>query len=87
MCDGDWEHTYGIKLSTIDNPGWALDIQLEDTPLASAPFQTVDIQGTSENDWFFCEKSEFVFRASGGPRNLEDVLKVFLDWAELELRK
>lgn len=21
-CNGDWEHTYGIKIETLDNPGW-----------------------------------------------------------------
>ena len=23
-CDGDWEHSSGIHLETLDNPGWAL---------------------------------------------------------------
>ena len=22
-CDGDWEHTFGITINTIDNPGWS----------------------------------------------------------------
>lgn len=21
MCDGDWEHCYGVKIETSDNPG------------------------------------------------------------------
>ncbi|MCM3133740.1 immunity 53 family protein [Paenibacillus polysaccharolyticus] len=21
-CDGEWEHVYGVKIQTIDNPGW-----------------------------------------------------------------
>lgn len=25
-CDGDWEHCYGIKIGTLDNPGWSIDI-------------------------------------------------------------
>lgn len=32
-CDGDWEHYYGIKIDTIDNPGWKVDIDLVDTYL------------------------------------------------------
>jgi hypothetical protein len=30
-CNGDWEHGRGIHLDTIDNPGWSLSINLEDT--------------------------------------------------------
>ncbi len=23
-CNGDWEHDYGVKIETCDNPGWLL---------------------------------------------------------------
>ena len=26
QCDGDWEHDLGIRIETLDNPGWAVDI-------------------------------------------------------------
>ena len=22
QCNGDWEHSFGIKIETLDNPGW-----------------------------------------------------------------
>ncbi|GHB54781.1 hypothetical protein GCM10010331_48120 [Streptomyces xanthochromogenes] len=22
QCNGDWEHEWGIKIDTLDNPGW-----------------------------------------------------------------
>ena len=25
-CDGDWEHDLGIRIETLDNPGWAMDV-------------------------------------------------------------
>ncbi|RRJ95187.1 hypothetical protein Ga0100231_013590 [Opitutaceae bacterium TAV4] len=28
QCDGDWEHSYGFKISTLDNPGVAIEIDL-----------------------------------------------------------
>ena len=28
-CDGDWEHSYGITLQTLDNPGWHLTVDLQ----------------------------------------------------------
>jgi len=33
MCNGDWEHTYGITLETVDNPGWLFTVEITDTPL------------------------------------------------------
>lgn len=29
QCNGDWEHSYGINIRTVDNPGWTLEIDLE----------------------------------------------------------
>ncbi len=23
-CNGDWEHFYGVKIETVDNPGWSV---------------------------------------------------------------
>ncbi|MFD8497860.1 Imm53 family immunity protein [Amycolatopsis sp. NPDC059657] len=31
QCDGDWEHEYGIRLGTLDNPGWWFEIDLTGT--------------------------------------------------------
>ena len=28
QCDGDWEHSYGVKIDTLDNPGWSLKVDL-----------------------------------------------------------
>ncbi|OAX48412.1 hypothetical protein gpAD87_09590 [Paenibacillus sp. AD87] len=30
-CNGDWEHSYGVKIDTVDNPGWSVEIDLTDT--------------------------------------------------------
>jgi hypothetical protein len=27
-CNSDWEHNYGIKIEILDNPGWALTIDI-----------------------------------------------------------
>ena len=32
-CDGDWEHIFGIKIGTLDNPGWHIQISIEETEL------------------------------------------------------
>lgn len=32
-CDDDWEHSYGVKIDTLDNPGWTIAIDLRETSL------------------------------------------------------
>ena len=41
QCNGDWEHQQGVRIESLDNPGWALDIDLADTTLADKPFTEV----------------------------------------------
>lgn len=50
-CNGDREHTYGISIQTIDNPGWKITINLNETDFENL---TLDFIGTdnSEDDWF-----------------------------------
>ncbi len=83
QCDGDWEHTYGIKLDTLDNPGWLLYIDLAATGLQDKPFIPVH-RGDSEEDadWFHCKVVSGKFEAAGGVPNLQDMLEAFLSWAD-----
>jgi hypothetical protein len=80
QCNGDWEHSYGIKIDTLDNPGWSVEIDLEDTDLGSKSFNTIRLNH-SDGNWIHCRVEDSVFKGRGGPRNLEDILKVFHDWA------
>jgi hypothetical protein len=81
QCNGDWEHTYGVTIENIDNPGWMLKVQLADTTLQDLPFQTLAVE-RSEADWIHCAVTDMQFRGSGGSQNLDEILGVFLDWAE-----
>jgi hypothetical protein len=78
-CDGDWEHDWGAKIGTLDNPGWMVDLNLEGTILEDRDFeaQKVDI---TENNWYSCQVRDKVFRGRGGPFNLGDILRVFVEW-------
>ncbi|MGN0920934.1 MAG: immunity 53 family protein [Cellvibrio sp.] len=82
MCNGDWEHTYGVSITNIDNPGWALTVELADTYLYGVEFQTVEIQREEDDDWVFCRVKDGEFDACGGPQNLNEMLAIFLNWAE-----
>jgi len=83
-CDGDWEHSYGVIIDTLDNPGWKLSVDLTDTLLEDVDFQPVNI-GDPENKnnfWIDCKKERNVFVGMGCVDSLEKLLSVFLDWSD-----
>ncbi|MCX4973243.1 immunity 53 family protein [Streptomyces sp. NBC_00620] len=80
QCDGDWEHEWGVRIETLDNPGWTVRIDLEETALSGRPCLSTDVQ-RSDSDWVMAKVSDDVFEASCGPLNLGEVLRLFRDWA------
>ena len=81
QCNGDWEHGNGIRIETLDNPGWLVDINLADTALEGKLFDRVQMDRT-ELDWLWAWKDENKFSVRCGPKNLEEALLLFLNWAE-----
>ena len=82
MTNGDWEHTYGIDIGNIDNPGWTFKVELVDTPLYEVAFEKFVVQREAKDNWLHCEVKDGNFKGAGGPLNLEELMVVFLDWAE-----
>ena len=82
MCNGDWEHTYGVFITNIDNPGWSLKVELKDTYLYDVQFEEFKVQRDNEDDWVHCKVEAGSFQGFGGPGNLAELLSVFLDWAD-----
>ena len=80
-CDGDWEHSYGVRIETLDNPGWTFAVNLEETALERKPFDAKTIERT-DSDWLHCRVENSLFRAACGHRNLDEALRIFLDWAD-----
>lgn len=84
-CDGDWEHGFGIEISTLDNPGWSISINLKDTDVENQVFDPVKVD-RSEDDWFYCrveidqKKQTKIFYGACGPENLDELIGVFRAW-------
>jgi hypothetical protein len=38
QCNGDWEHEYGVSIETLDNPGWLLKLDLQETGMDGLTF-------------------------------------------------
>lgn len=83
QCDGDWEHCYGIKIHTIDNPGWHIQIDISETKLITKKFNIIDINHSNLN-WLYCSIKDLSFHGYCGVHNLHEVLDIFKSWAELE---
>jgi hypothetical protein len=80
-CNGDWEHQYGVRLETLDNPGWTLEIDLWGTSAEDRTLDPVKIE-RMENDWIHYRVADKKFRAAMGPQNLAEGIEVFFRWFE-----
>ncbi|WUD75256.1 immunity 53 family protein [Streptomyces sp. NBC_00510] len=80
QCDGDWEHQWGIKIETLDNPGWTVRIEIGGTVLERCTYSKQSIE-RSDDDWVETWRSQHAFHAACGPENLAEVLTLFRDWA------
>lgn len=89
-CNSDWEHSYGVKIETLDNPGWSLRIDLRETALEGRTFEEVT-HGELASDfeewrrsgsWWIADVKADVFEAACGPLDLPAVIQLFRDWVE-----
>jgi Immunity protein 53 len=80
QCDGEWEHGLGIDLTTVDNPGWMLKVNLRGTALEASHFEPINVI-KSENDWLNCHKKQAEFVGAGDPSKLAAILEYFLRFA------
>ena len=80
QCNGDWEHRYGVTISTLDNPGWTLEVDLTNTCLSEKPFATLTNDSDHSQNWIHCSIRDRKFVGACGPRKLEAVIEIFLVW-------
>lgn len=86
-CDGDWEHTSGITITTLDNPGWWVKINLAGTnlrtrnfdrvtdPVDAAEFQEAHVR------WMTCYVEDETWHGAGDETKLAMILETFLAWS------
>jgi len=80
-CNGNWEHQYGVRICTLDNPGCRMRIDLQGTGAESRDLDWQKIE-RSEHDWITYRVTQAQFEAAMGPTNLEECIQLFLDWFE-----
>lgn len=76
QCDSDWEHDYGIRIETLDNPGWSIEIDLTNTTvtMSSQKWELIEI---SKNSWVGYKIENDIYFASGDPKKLELMILIF----------
>ena len=80
QCDGDWEHECGVRINTIDNPGWDINIDIEKVELKKEI--KVRLFKNSEDDWFLYKIENSYFYAAGDPAKLEFLIQMFKNFIE-----
>ena len=80
QCDGDWEHSFGVTIDTLDNPGWSLKIDLAGTPLNGRTMERLTHNLEHETDWWTCWTENNKFHGAGGPRQLTSLIETFRTW-------
>jgi hypothetical protein len=80
-CDDDWEHSNGVKIESIDTPGWRLTIPVRETELENIAFDEIIID-RDDQDWVRCWIKDGYFEGAGGLSNLEEMIQMFQEWVE-----
>lgn len=77
QCNDVWEHSFGIEISNIDNPGWKIKI----TGANSKSNLNINIE-RSDTDWIVINADDTAFQAYGGSLNLQELLETAAKWLE-----
>ncbi|NRD21007.1 hypothetical protein HNV08_13200 [Winogradskyella eckloniae] len=80
-CDGDWEHGDAIQITTLDNPGWDVEIDISKTSIANLEIKWV-LNENGKQDWYGVKIQNQRFRAAGDASKLTYLLNLFREMIE-----
>jgi hypothetical protein len=81
QANADWEHRFGVRIVTLDNPGWIVEIDLNQTSLEGKNFEKIE-RDSGEDDWITCRVRDGKFEAFCDPTKLVEALQIFRGWVE-----
>jgi hypothetical protein len=81
QCNGEWEHSYGIHIATLDNPGWEVRVDIAQAMDVSE----IELLSSekSDDDWIHCKVANGIFSGYGDAKKLSDILQVLRNFVEL----
>ncbi len=77
QCDGEWEHGDGIVISTLDNPGWAIDLETDGLSTSDPKLEAVRVE-RNDQDWLHCFQDGTKIKVRCGLHNLTEAMQVLL---------
>lgn len=86
-CDGDWEHQHGVRLETLDNPGWILSVDLIHTNLQGCLMSEM-AEGCCPDGhpvsplWIHCFVRENQFKGACDPTQVARLFEEFQRFAD-----
>lgn len=80
QANGVWEHDYGVKIDTLDNPGWDLRIDVTDTALQAASLPLEEHENGDHWMRIWKNEEERVFNAAGDATALPAMISRFRRW-------
>lgn len=87
QCNEDWEHGLGVSVETLDNPGWSVKIDIDDTNLENAVYEEFSYGVGNEaeasgDNWLITKIENKQFVGYGGPYKLKEILNIFIKWSQ-----
>jgi len=80
-CDGNWEKDEVIQITTLDNPGWEVEIDISNTSIANIKINRI-LNESSPQDWYGVKIENQKFNASGDSGKLKFLLGLFKEMIE-----
>lgn len=80
-CNGDWEHGSGIQITTLDNPGWDVEIDISNTSIANLQVEWI-LNEKNKQDWYGVKIEDQKFNAAGDAGKLIFLLNLFKEMIE-----
>ncbi len=81
-CDDNWEHQYGVRLETLDNPGWMLTVDLIGTDLQGRTMPVLregidPAEHPVSPQWIQCSVCDNQFKGACDPSQIARLFHVF----------
>jgi hypothetical protein len=69
-ADGEWEHSHGLRIDTLDNPGWLITVDLsEEASVKPSAWER------SDTDWLRATVNDGTLTVACGVRCLREALE------------
>lgn len=80
-CNGEWEKGEAIQITTLDNPGWEVEIDISNTSIANINIKWI-LNESGPQDWYGVKIENKKFNASGDSGKLKFLLGLFKEMIE-----